>query len=666
MNNNVNNDIQDYIEKRRNTQTAILKFSNNKEILDNDIDIFKYFDELKAQEQNDFDIKKILIYIRIIIKYHKKEPNFFTKIIEIISYLKPDIDTIMSNKEFFDFFSSNNKMLYHLFEKDLIKLEESILDILKEPSKIDYFEPVFEAHITNQPFDDYDEEMREKRKSGENDSQISKMIRNDYIDDFAEFISRTNYPLNSKIGNNYFETNQFLKEREPTLIEYACFYGSIQIFNFLRLNGVELTSSLWNYAIHSREADLIHLLESLKVEPEDKTYNSCIIEAIKCHHNDIANYLLEKTNQQRMKYILYYLLYENYEMISIDPDSYSYCDLTFEQILELFKYDQKFIDLLFTKSYFDINYKKDNETFLSYAIKENNIKLIEYLLSKPNIDPNVIISENERALTLAFEKGNKEIIKLLLQNQKIDPNFIYNDKHYKPFTILSMAIEKEDIELIKMLLECPNIDPNVKLSFSKNINEEEYIYEQKTALSMAVDKENKEIIDLLLKNPKIDPNITLLINYYLKDGYNHEMKNPLSMAIEKGNNDIIDLLLSNEKIIPNSKLYINEEEKTELSLAIDLKNKEIIQKLLQNQKVDPNFIFKQGTVLSKAIEEDNFELTKLLLNSPHINIYTKLEKKIEYHNETRSVNTILNLAIYKGNKDIIGLLFEYKKRSHKK
>ena len=60
-----------------------------------------------------------------------------------------------------------------------------------------------------------------------------------------------------------------MKNKNTTLIEYSAFYGSIQIFNFLRMNNVELSPSLWLYAIHGNNAELIHLLEENKVEPKD-------------------------------------------------------------------------------------------------------------------------------------------------------------------------------------------------------------------------------------------------------------------------------------------------------------------------------------------------------------------------------------------------------------
>ena len=94
-----------------------------------------------------------------------------------------------------------------------------------------------------------------------------------------------------------FETNYLLlKNKKTTLIEYSAFFGAIQIFRYLIQNKVELTPSLWLYAIHSQNAEIIHLLESNEIEPpENKSmknkYEAIFIESIKCHHNSIADYI---------------------------------------------------------------------------------------------------------------------------------------------------------------------------------------------------------------------------------------------------------------------------------------------------------------------------------------------------------------------------------------
>ena len=98
------------------------------------------------------------------------------------------------------------------------------------------------------------------------------MIREDSIEEFITYDNKNDYPLNSYIKESIFETNDFLiKHKKTTLIEYAAFFGSTQIFKYLYKNEVELTSSLWLYGIHSDNAEIIQLLEENKVEPPNES-----------------------------------------------------------------------------------------------------------------------------------------------------------------------------------------------------------------------------------------------------------------------------------------------------------------------------------------------------------------------------------------------------------
>lgn len=140
--------------------------------------------------------------------------------------------------------------------------------------------------------------FEEKRNKYENDSYECFLIRNDLIEEFAIYVSKVNLKLSgATVKMSIFETNNFLLKNKPTLIEYATFYGSFQIFKFLQLNNVELTPSLWLYAIHGGNADIIHVLEENQVKPpkenEKNFFKKCLIESIKCHHNDFAKYIEE-------------------------------------------------------------------------------------------------------------------------------------------------------------------------------------------------------------------------------------------------------------------------------------------------------------------------------------------------------------------------------------
>ena len=104
----------------------------------------------------------------------------------------------------------------------------------------------------------------EKHQKGENDSYICSLIRQDSIEEFISHVNENNISPLSKIFPSIFETNLFLIDnKNTTLIEYSAFFGSIQIFKYLLMNEAELRSSLWPYAIHSKNPVLLIYLHLL-------------------------------------------------------------------------------------------------------------------------------------------------------------------------------------------------------------------------------------------------------------------------------------------------------------------------------------------------------------------------------------------------------------------
>ena len=73
---------------------------------------------------------------------------------------------------------------------------------------------------------------------------------------------------------------------------------------------------------------MIHYLESNEINPPENSYELCFIEAIKCFHNSIANYiydnfLIEKVKQSQ-KVLDTVLQNHNYEFLSSDFNDENY------------------------------------------------------------------------------------------------------------------------------------------------------------------------------------------------------------------------------------------------------------------------------------------------------------------------------------------------------
>ena len=192
-----------------------------------------------------------------------------------------------------------------------------------------------------------------QRKIGQNENHICKLIREDLISEFITYVNQNNYPLNSQIPKSIYETNSLLTKIKPTLIEYAAFFGSIQIFKYLYLNKVDLKPSLWIYGIHSAHPEIINILEENHIQPKDETYFECIKEAIKCHHNDVANYIRNNYLNEKV-YNIEKNFKENIYSYSFHYYNYSYFPKELNNHFEIFyacKYDYYLIveDLIKTK-----------------------------------------------------------------------------------------------------------------------------------------------------------------------------------------------------------------------------------------------------------------------------------------------------------------------------
>ncbi|KAK8834291.1 hypothetical protein M9Y10_033174 [Tritrichomonas musculus] len=314
------------VEKMKEIQNILLDYLDNesesKEELEHFIKILK--DQNIVDDKHDF---KLLLQLLIkIVNNHQRIRNFISKTEQILEYFKKDIQKYFTNSEIFDIFGNNKIILLFLIEENVFTIDEHIVSQI--PNKryarkdyIEYFGPEIRPFITKEFIKKYwyrniflgkddlferiknevDGDFYEKRREGENDDYLCQLIRFNKIKEFVIFVEQTNLSLESKIKNSIFETNQLLAFNDDiSLIEYASFYGSNDIIKYMQMKGVELRSSMWIYAIHSRNAELIKYLEDNQVSPPYCNYETILNgyerilnESIKCHHNEISNYIID-------------------------------------------------------------------------------------------------------------------------------------------------------------------------------------------------------------------------------------------------------------------------------------------------------------------------------------------------------------------------------------
>ena len=299
-------DVQQYLEINKNIQRKIIEFlehdSNTEENYQN---LIQLIDENKIKE-DEFKLQELLHLISIISSHHHRSLDFFPKIERILLNFQKEIKQRLSNSEIFYIFNNNKRIILFLIEENLIIPNKQIVKQKEyDISFLSYFCTNFNELYNKYILQAIDLEAKkigklpievfnQKRKTGENDNYICQLIRNDSIEEFITYINKNDYFLSSKVEDSIFETNQFLLENKPLLIEYSAFFGSIQIFKYLYLNGCKLTPSLWLYSIHGNDPEIISILEENEIKPQDESYIECYNESIKCHHINMTEYILQK------------------------------------------------------------------------------------------------------------------------------------------------------------------------------------------------------------------------------------------------------------------------------------------------------------------------------------------------------------------------------------
>ena len=294
-------EVKQYLDARKTLQNHLLDFIDNQ---DDDQNSYKNLisDIQKCnitENKNEFQL--FLNLLTVISNNHHRCSDFFIKIDQILSFLNQKIKRTFSNLEIFNIFKCSKRLLLFFIKNDFFVNDENIIKMI---NKIDYFSNCNSS----------DENHEKKKEIGENDQYICQLIRKDLVAPFITYINQANISLETTIKNSIYETNSFLCHKTVTLLEYATFFGSIQIFKYLLFNGCILRPSLWLFALHSNNAEIIHILEENKIKLESD--KKCLIEAIKCHHNNIVNYI--KDNYTQKKSLSLSFMYYNYEILSED------------------------------------------------------------------------------------------------------------------------------------------------------------------------------------------------------------------------------------------------------------------------------------------------------------------------------------------------------------
>lgn len=408
-------DVEEAIKQMKDIQSIFLEFLENESNTENNYEkLIKVISNYKITEDKHKFIS-LLQLISIIGNNHKRSGNFINKIEQTLQNFKTDIHKYLTNSELFDLFKNNKRILLYLIQEQILIIDLPIVNEITEQFEYtgypQYFAPEIKQYITNEFIESYyqkhfrskhiewidqfvkiepQKDFYEKRIKGENDDMLSEIIRFDNIEKFTNYITEKEIPIDSHIQRSIFETNPLLMmNKKIKLVNYSAFYGSMKIFKFLHSNGAKTNSKIWLYAIHSQNFELIQYIESIQIpfpkslkvrifkssfcccSSYENGYEVLLEESINCHHNELANYIIQtkpKPNLNQNDYAknIYGYCFESYNYLFL-PEI-SDCKYTFFYLCNFNYYT--LVNLYLQTGKIDVNetcYDVLNLSIYSYA-----------------------------------------------------------------------------------------------------------------------------------------------------------------------------------------------------------------------------------------------------------------------------------------------------------
>jgi len=306
------------------------------------------------------------------------------------------------------------------------------------------------------------------------------------------------------------------------------------------------------------------------------------------------------------------------------------------------------------------------------AATEGHADVVKLLLKYPNVDPK---AKNSKALSNAVNRGHTEVVKILLEDKRADPNV---ESFGYPAGPLRYAAEHGYTEIVRLLLEDGRSDPSVMGS---------------SALNNAAANGHTEIVKMLLKDGRVNPS--------------DSKSKSLRYASARGYSEIVKMLLKDGRADPNDRgeyyfFVVTEKDKskvlpqyvidaTPLMLASRKGYTDIVEMLLKDKRTDPTLGESRGgpanvhhsPALSWAASEGHADIVRLLLDhgadpkasdgtiyganisaalkwavqGNHLEVVRML---LEDGRVKDSIDTAINLALDKGNIEMVELLKSYK------
>lgn len=229
------------------------------------------------------------------------------------------------------------------------------------------------------------------------------------------------------------------------------------------------------------------------------------------------------------------------------------------------------VNLLLSKANIDINIEDRNGcTPLWCATRHGHHGATLRLLKERNVNVNAVGQfETEKSTPLhhAVDGRSPQIVQRLLAKTALNPNITDNIGR----TPLSCAAHEGDLQIVEYLLRRPDVRVNAVGEF------------ERSPLWSAASQGHVQVVQRLLQCHQIDINQGCAFYW-----------SPLWAAIQGDHPDIaMQLLRCGTRLDVNARTYLGE---SALSLAASKGHLHVVERLLQDRRVDPNGVDKWGVL----------------------------------------------------------------------
>ena len=464
---------------------------------------------------------------------------------------------------------------------------------------------------------------KERVKDGKSDEKSAVLIRND---DDKEFIRlyKNGFFEDNIIKANHFERVTLVNTGYCTFIEYAAFFGSKKIFNFLFDNLNEKPESLPIFAVAGGCLDIIE-----KCYNASLNFDCTLNTAIEFHQLSAFNFIYDKKQKSvssSMELTTECILYSNFCLLfflisnSLINFSKTYIpEIAKSDSIELMKWAYKKDEKVFNKS---INAVFEKLTSIQFACYNNSIEMVQFLLFNENC--NINIKTKTTTLNCAVDSNNMKILELII-NKGVEN---INEKDESGYSALHQSVMKNNYEATKLLLNQKFIDYNQWTRKEKmtplhiccqngffdifqllvsmyNIQLNTFSVNGMTPLHSAIENDFTEIVAILLKDLLIDINTI-----------NDIGDSPIHTAVKNRNCEIVKMLIEKEVEINVQ----NAELLGPIHISLFLDDTPTFNEIIKSKHIEVNSKGSGWTPLHIVCKTGNINILKALLSQKGINL----------------------------------------------